>query len=99
MVKSVMVILSPSGVGKTTLQSKKFNKKLVLLKYQFHTTRPPRSNEADGVDYNFVSKRIHRVNKGKNFMNTPKFLKNYYGTLKKMLMRFLKNIIFDIDWQ
>ena len=35
--ENVMVILSsPSGVGKTTL-TKKFNKNLVLLKYQFHT--------------------------------------------------------------
>ena len=37
----------------------------------------------------------------KNFMNTLKFLDNYYGTLKKTVDETLKNndIIFDIDWQ
>ena len=34
--KNIMVILSsPSGVGKTTL-TKKFNKNISLLKFQFH---------------------------------------------------------------
>ena len=49
-----MVILSsPSGVGKTTITKK-------LQKYQSfkvsvsHTTRTPRSNEVDGVDYYFT---------------------------------------------
>ena len=53
--KNIMVILSsPSGVGKTTL-TKKFNKNINHLKSQFHTTRKPRSNEVNGVDYHFVS--------------------------------------------
>ena len=35
--KNIMVILSsPSGVGKTTL-TKKYSKKIVILKFQFHT--------------------------------------------------------------
>ena len=35
--ENIMVILSsPSGVGKTTL-TKKFNKNINLLKFQFHT--------------------------------------------------------------
>ena len=56
MMKNIMVILSsPSGVGKTTITKK------LQQKYNFftisvsHTTRPPRSNEVDGVDYHFVS--------------------------------------------
>ena len=51
-----MVILSsPSGVGKTTL-TKKLQQKYQSFKISVsHTTRSPRSNEIDGVDYNFVT--------------------------------------------
>ena len=75
--ENVMVILSsPSGVGKTTL-TKKIQQKFSSFKISVsHTTRPPRSNEVDGVDYNFVSKKeFIELIKEKNFMNTPKFLK------------------------
>ena len=74
---NIMVILSsPSGVGKTTLQ-KKFNKNINLLKFQFHmTTRAPRSNEGDGVDYQFTSKKeFENLINQKSFMNMQKFLK------------------------
>ena len=56
--KNVMVILSsPSGVGKTTL-TKKIQQKYQSFKISVsHTTRSPRSNEVDGVDYHFVSKK------------------------------------------
>ena len=54
--KNIMVILSsPSGVGKTTL-TKKLQQKYTNFKISVsHTTRSPRSNEVDGVDYHFVS--------------------------------------------
>ena len=54
--ENIMVILSsPSGVGKTTL-TKKIQQKYQNFKLSVsHTTRSPRSNEVDGVDYNFVS--------------------------------------------
>ena len=55
--ENIMVILSsPSGVGKTTL-TKKIQQKYQSFKISVsHTTRTPRSNEIDGVDYHFVSK-------------------------------------------
>ena len=54
--ENIMVILSsPSGVGKTTL-TKKIQQKYQSFKISVsHTTRSPRSNEVDGVDYFFVS--------------------------------------------
>ena len=64
---NIMVILSsPSGVGKTTL-TKKIQQKYQSFKISVsHTTRKPRSNEVDGVDYHFVTKKkIWRINKGK----------------------------------
>ena len=54
--ENIMLILSsPSGVGKTTL-TKKIQQKYNSFKISVsHTTRKPRSNEVDGIDYNFVS--------------------------------------------
>ena len=56
--KNIMVILSsPSGVGKTTL-TKKIQQKYQSFKISVsHTTRSPRSNEVDGIDYHFISKK------------------------------------------
>ena len=53
--ENIMVILSsPSGVGKTTL-TKKIQQKYQSFKISVsHTTRQPRSNEVDGVEYFFV---------------------------------------------
>ena len=101
--ENIMVILSsPSGVGKTTL-TKKIQQKYHSFKISVsHTTRPPRTNEVDGVDYHFVSKDSFTklINEGK-FYEYAKIFENFYGTLKKDVDdTLLKNdIIFDIDWQ
>ena len=84
--KNIMVILSsPSGVGKTTL-TKKIQQKYEKFKISVsHTTRSPRSNEVDGVDYFFISKEKFEdlINKNE-FYEYAKIFGNYYGTLKKM---------------
>ena len=101
--ENIMVILSsPSGVGKTTI-TKKLQQKHQNLKISIsYTTRPPRSNEIDGVDYNFISKKKFEelINK-RNFYEYAKIFENYYGTLKKNVDETIKknDIIFDIDWQ
>ena len=101
--KNIMVILSsPSGVGKTTL-TKKIQQKYQTFKISVsHTTRLPRSNEVDGVDYHFVSrKKFEELINENSFYEHAKIFDNYYGTLKKNVDEIiLKNdIIFDIDWQ
>ena len=100
---NIMVILSsPSGVGKTTL-TKKIQQKYQSFKISVsHTTRQPRSNEVDGVDYFFVSKdEFKDLIKKNKFYEYAKIFENYYGTLKESVDRLiLKNdILFDIDWQ
>ena len=101
--ENIMVILSsPSGVGKTTL-TKKIQQKYQSFKISVsHTTRQPRSNEVDGVDYFFVSKdEFKDLIKKNKFYEYAKIFENYYGTLKESVDRLiLKNdILFDIDWQ
>ncbi len=100
---NIMVILSsPSGVGKTTL-TKKIQQKYQSFKISVsYTTRPPRSNEVNGVDYHFVKKdKFEELIKKNKFYEHAKIFENYYGTLKKNVDETLKknDIIFDIDWQ
>ena len=103
MTDNILVILSsPSGVGKTTL-TKKIEQKYQSFKLSIsHTTRSPRSNEVDGIDYHFVSDdKFKQLIKENKFYEYAKIFENYYGTLKKNVDETLKNndIIFDIDWQ
>ena len=101
--KNIMLILSsPSGVGKTTL-TKKIQQKYPSFKISVsNTTRTPRSNEVDGIDYHFVSKdKFMSLVNNEKFYEYAKIFENYYGTLKKNVDdTIIKNdIIFDIDWQ
>jgi guanylate kinase len=101
--KNIMVILSsPSGVGKTTL-TKKIQQKYSSFKISVsHTTRSARSNEVEGVDYNFVDHiEFEKLIKEKKFYEYAKIFDNYYGTSKKNVDENIKknDIIFDIDWQ
>ena len=98
-----MVILSsPSGVGKTTL-TKKIQQKYPNFKISVsHTTRIPRSNEVDGVDYHFVSKESFKKLIDQNqFYEYAKIFENYYGTLRETVDKDIvsNDLIFDIDWQ
>ena len=75
--ENIMVILSsPSGVGKTTL-TKKIQQKYPSFKICVsYTTRSPRSNEVEGIDYHFVSKE-----KFKQFMLPTEQNKKHYSCL------------------
>ena len=98
----MVVLSSPSGVGKTTI-TKKIQQKYQNFKVSVsHTTRKPRSNEVDGIDYNFVSKnKFEKLIKDNEFYEYAKIFENYYGTFKKNVDQLIKknDILFDIDWQ
>ena len=100
----IMVVLSsPSGAGKTTI-SKKIQQKYQNFKISVsHTTRKPRANEIDGIDYFFINiDQFENGIKNNEFYEHAKIFGNYYGTSKKSVINLLKNnndILFDIDWQ
>ena len=101
--ENIMVILSsPSGVGKTTL-TKKIQQKYQSFKVSVsHTTRLPRSNEINGVDYYFVStQKFKELIEKNSFYEYAKIFENYYGTSKNEVDKLISSndIIFDIDWQ
>ncbi|MGO8752972.1 MAG: guanylate kinase [Thermoguttaceae bacterium] len=52
----LVVISGPSGVGKTTVLERLFERcDLPLVRSVSATTRPPRPGETDGVDYHFLT--------------------------------------------
>ena len=102
--RSIMLVLSsPSGAGKTTI-SKKIQQKYQNFKISVsHTTRKPRPNEVEGIDYFFISEEGFKEKIKKNqFYEYAKIFDNYYGTSREAVAELLKNrndILFDIDWQ
>ena len=97
----MIILSSPSGAGKNTLVKLISENKSFFTSIS-HTTRTPRSNEIDGVDYNFVTHKKFKELINKNqFYEYAKIFENYYGTLKQNVDITIKknDIIFDIDWQ
>ena len=101
---SMMLILSsPSGAGKTTL-TKKIQQKYQNYKISVsHTTRKPRPNEVEGVDYFFINHEEFKKKIINNeFYEYAKIFDNFYGTSRDSVNELLKNnnnILYDIDWQ
>ena len=99
----MIVISSPSGVGKTTLVKllAKRNKNFKISISS--TTRIPRKNEIEGKDYYFINKeKFNDLIKTKSFYEYARVFNNLYGTLKDPVIKNLsqgKDVLFDIDWQ
>ena len=98
-----IVLSSPSGAGKTTI-TKKLSQKYPNIKVSIsHTTRKPRPNEIDGVDYHFISiDKFEKLIEKNNFFEHAKIFDNYYGTSKQSVNKLHQenyDVVFDIDWQ
>ena len=89
----IMVILSsPSGAGKTTLVKLLSEQKKFQISIS-HTTRKPRINEIDGKDYFFVNHEyFQRSIKNHEFLEYAEVFKNFYGTKKDPVIKFLKDL-------
>ena len=99
----ILILSSPSGAGKTTLAKKIADKDNNFKVSVSYTTRAPRPNEINGVDYNFVSiEEFQKLSNQNKFLEQAKVFGNYYGTLKGPIEQDLlkgKDYLFDIDWQ
>ena len=99
----ILILSSPSGAGKTTLAKKIADKDNNFRVSVSYTTRAPRPNEINGVDYNFVSiEEFQKLSNQNKFLEQAKVFGNYYGTLKGPIEQDLlkgKDYLFDIDWQ
>ncbi len=99
----IFVLSAPSGAGKTTLVKNIKERFPFLVESISCTTRAPRKNEVDGVDYFFltVEEFIKRENAAL-FAETAEVHGNFYGTPLNFLKERItegKNIICDIDYQ
>jgi len=100
----LIVVTGPSGVGKTTLIKKLINnnKDKIIFSISF-TSRLPRRNEVNGIDYYFISKKeFEKGIKNKRFLEYALVHDNYYGTDKNQVENILlsgKDCLLDIDVQ
>jgi guanylate kinase len=99
----MLVLSSPSGAGKTTLSRKLLESDVSLTMSISATTRSPRSGEAEGKDYFFVSPSMFtQMVEGEAFLEHALVFGHHYGTPKEPVMLALakgRDVLFDIDWQ
>lgn len=99
----LIVISSPSGAGKTSICKKLIELDRNLKPSISITTREPRKNEKDGVDYFFTSKKDFDLKIINNeFLEYADVFNNKYGTLISSTNELLEksyDVLFDIDWQ
>lgn len=96
-----IVISAPSGTGKTTLCDLLLETYPELCYSVSCTTRIPRVNEEDGVDYHFIPEEtFERLLKEEQFLEHAQVHDNYYGTLKEPIYQALREnqcMLLDID--
>lgn len=97
------IVSAPSGAGKTTLVKALISSVEGLTVSVSHTTRLPRANETDGVDYYFVSREAFAQLKGEGkFLEYAQVFDNEYGTSQGSVLERLEeslDVILEIDWQ
>ncbi|MCU1259871.1 MAG: guanylate kinase [Bryobacterales bacterium] len=99
----VFIISAPSGSGKSTLVGRLFRDVPGLSFSVSYTTREPRGNEVDGVDYHFISREeFARRLDNNEFLEHANVFGNYYGTHRSAReiaeMRGV-DLVLDIDVQ
>ncbi|WP_299626521.1 guanylate kinase [uncultured Tenacibaculum sp.] len=99
----LFVFSAPSGSGKTTIVRHLLAQERFNLEFSISaTSRAPRGEEKDGIDYYFISRDefIQKI-KSEEFLEWEEvYTENFYGTLKTEVERIWsegKHVIFDID--
>lgn len=98
------VISGPSGVGKGTIINELLKDSSLNLTLSVScTTRKPRPNEIEGVNYYFLTEDTFEtlINEG-NFLEYANVFGSYYGTPKDKVLEKLQNgvnVLLEIDVQ
>ena len=99
----LIVISSPSGAGKTSICKKLLEIDDKIKPSVSVTTREPRRNEINGVDYIFTTiEDFKKKISNSEFLEYADVFNNKYGTLissTKLLSDKGYDVLFDIDWQ
>jgi guanylate kinase len=99
----LFIVSAPSGAGKTTLCNAVL-KAFPDLAYSIsYTSRPPRKEEREGIDYYFISEDVFREKiKRNDWAEWAQVHGNFYGTSAAFLEKTLntgKDVLLDIDVQ
>lgn len=100
---NIYIFSGPSGVGKSSI-IKELMADISGLGYSVsHTSRPPRHNETNGVDYHFVSEdTFRRMIDDRAFVEWATVYDHFYGTSAQGLRSQTEtglDVILDIDSQ
>ena len=98
----LIIFSAPSGSGKSTIIKYLLEQHLNLAFSISATSRPPRGEEKNGVDYYFLSPEEFREKIANNeFLEYEEvYADRYYGTLKSSVEQQIKagqNVVFDVD--
>lgn len=97
----LVVVSGPSGCGKSTLNNLLLRSRKNITMSISDTTRKPRGEEKDGVEYNFLTKEQFEENiKNDKYLEYATVHSHYYGTPKHNINKLLKNgidVILEID--
>ena len=97
-----LMIIGPSGVGKDTFTQKIINKyPNIFIKCVSSTTRLPRENEKEGINYYFINKeKFEEMDKNGEIIGKFEKYGNLYGTSKYQLEKISSNeniVYFDYN--
>ena len=100
--KGLFILISgPSGTGKTSVIKALCENDPTLAFSISATTRPPRSDEIDGIDYHFLDQtEFEDLIQSDGFLEWVKYGEHYYGTLKSTIESTVENgkdLILEID--
>ena len=99
----LFVFAAPSGAGKTTLVHAVVTRHPELRFSISYTTRTPRRNEANGVDYLFVDEEeFMRLRDEGEMLEYASVFDHYYATSRSQVEKHLaeeRDVILEIDWQ
>lgn len=98
----LIIFSAPSGSGKSTIINYLLEQGLKLKFSISATSRAPRGEEKDGVEYYFLSPEDFRkrIAAGDFLEYEEVYTDKFYGTLKSEVERIFKegnNVIFDVD--
>lgn len=101
MTPKLLVLSAPSGAGKSTICNLLLERNPDFRLSISATTRPPRGNERNAVEYFFLSKDEFFAKVERNeFLEYAEVHGHYYGTLKSSVEALLQQgftVLFDID--
>lgn len=98
----LIIFSAPSGAGKSTIVRHLLAQGMPLQFSISATSRAPRGEEKNGVEYYFLTPEEFRkrISNGEFLEYEEVYTDKFYGTLKNEVDRILaegKNVIFDVD--